>query len=77
MGGWVQANLFTVKPADGSAPSRRLTEGDRLAVPPWGWGRDGFIYFHADVAGRFHIWRLRPVVGADLPGGVYWHAPSS
>ena len=52
-----QANLFTVSP-DG-AGLVQLTEGDRYACHP-AWGRDGFIYFHANATGRFHVWRLRP-----------------
>jgi Tol biopolymer transport system component len=52
-----QADLFTVRP-DGSGLVQ-LTEGDRYACHPT-WGRDGFVYFHADVTDRFHVWRLRP-----------------
>jgi Tol biopolymer transport system component len=55
--GAAQANIFAVA-ADGSGLVQ-LTEGDRFACRP-DWARDGFIYFHADVAGRFHIWRIRP-----------------
>jgi len=55
--GWMQANLFTVRP-DGSELVQ-LTEGDRLACRP-DWASDGFIYFHADPTGQFHIWRIRP-----------------
>ncbi len=52
-----QANLFTVQP-DGERLIQ-LTEGDSLACRPV-WGRDGYIYFHANVTDRFHIWRIRP-----------------
>lgn len=52
-----QANLFAIH-LDGSRLVQ-LTEGDRNACRP-SWSRDGFIYFHADVGGQFHIWRLRP-----------------
>jgi Tol biopolymer transport system component len=54
----VQSNLFTVKP-DGTGLVQ-LTEGDRRAGRP-AWGADGWIYFHADVTDRFHIWRVRPM----------------
>jgi TolB protein len=52
-----EANLFTVH-TDGSGLVQ-LTEGDRRVCHP-SWGRDGFIYFDANVGHRFHIWRLRP-----------------
>ncbi len=52
-----QADLFTVRP-DGSGLVQ-LTEGDRFACHPT-WGKDGFIYFHANATERFHVWRLRP-----------------
>lgn len=52
----VQANLFVVKP-DGSGLVQ-LTEGDRIACHPT-WAKDGFVYFHANATGRFHIWRLK------------------
>ena len=55
-----RANLFVAR-ADGSELVQ-LTEGDRLACHP-SWGRDGFIYFHADVGGRFHVFRLRRSAG--------------
>lgn len=61
---WTQANLFAVEP-DGSGLVQ-LTEGDRLACRP-SWARDGFIYFHANVTDRFHIWRVRPI-GAFADG---------
>ncbi len=50
------ANLFVVSP-DGSG-LRQLTEGDSDACRP-AWGPDGVLYFHANVGGHFHIWRLR------------------
>ncbi len=53
---WTQANLFVVRP-DGSRLVQ-LTEGDRLACHPT-WARDGYVYFHANVTDRFHIWRIR------------------
>jgi len=53
---WTQANLFVVHP-DGSGLVQ-LTEGDRLACHPT-WARDGYVYFHANVTDRFHIWRIR------------------
>jgi TolB protein len=49
------ANLFVVKP-DGSG-LRQLTEGDSDACRP-AWGPGGVLYFHANVDGRFHIWKL-------------------
>lgn len=59
------ANLFVVRP-DGSGLVQ-LTEGDRVACRP-AWARDGFVYFHANVADRFHIWRIRPLdPGAEAP----------
>jgi hypothetical protein len=39
------------------------TEGDHSARRP-AWAHDGFIYFHADVTDRFHIWRIRPITPA-------------
>lgn len=60
-----RANLFVVH-LDGSGPVQ-LTEGDRLACRP-AWGRDGFIYFHANAGKHFHIWRLRPHGEASLGG---------
>lgn len=56
-GGARKANLFLVNP-DGSG-LRQLTEGDHVACRP-SWGRDGYIYFHTNATGRFHIWRIRP-----------------
>jgi Tol biopolymer transport system component len=50
-------NLF-VAHADGTA-LRQLTEGENEACRP-SWNRDGSIYFHANVGGGFHVWRLRP-----------------
>ncbi len=52
------ANIFVVG-ADGTGLTQ-LTEGEVFACKP-SWGKDGFIYFHANVQGTgFHIWRLRP-----------------
>ncbi len=50
------ANLFVIRP-DGSG-LRQITEGDSDACRP-AWSPDGVLYFHANVGGRFHIWRLR------------------
>ena len=50
------ANLFVVR-SDGS-DLVQLTEGDRFACHP-SWGRDGFLYFHANARARFHVFRLR------------------
>jgi TolB protein len=60
------ANLFIVRP-DGSG-LRQLTEGDANACRP-AWSPDGVLYFHANVDGRFHIWRLsvRNQVGGRSP----------
>ena len=52
-----RANLF-VSNADGSGLVQ-LTEGDRATGRP-SWARDGYVYFHADAGGHFHVWRLRP-----------------
>lgn len=51
-----RANLFAVRP-DGSA-LRQLTEGDADACRP-AWGPHGELYFHANVDGRYHIWRIQ------------------
>jgi Tol biopolymer transport system component len=59
---WTQANLFVVRP-DGSGMVQ-LTEGDRLACHPV-WANDGFVYFHANVTNRFHIWRIRVRLADD------------
>ena len=53
----LRSNLFVVA-ADGSNLVQ-LTEGDRLACHP-SWGRDGFVYFHANARRRFHVFRVRP-----------------
>jgi Tol biopolymer transport system component len=53
---WTQANLFVIR-TDGSS-LLQLTEGDRFICRPT-WSKDGFVYFHANVTDRFHIWRLR------------------
>jgi TolB protein len=52
----VQANLFVVR-ADGTGMVQ-LTEGDRISCHPT-WSRDGYVYFHANQGGHFHIWRVR------------------
>jgi Tol biopolymer transport system component len=59
--GATHTNIFVVG-ADGSG-LRQLTEGDHSACRP-AWARDGFIYFHADVSDRFHIWRVRSITPA-------------
>jgi TolB protein len=53
---YVQANLFALR--DDGSGMVQLTEGDRLASRP-SWSKDGFVYFHANVTDRFHIWRVR------------------
>ena len=59
--GTTHTNIFVVG-TDGSG-LRQLTEGDHSACRP-AWAPDGFIYFHADVTDRFHIWRVRPIAPA-------------
>jgi len=55
-----EANLFAVH-TDGTGLVQ-LTEGDRLACKP-SWAADGAIYFHANADDRFHVFRLRPLLG--------------
>lgn len=50
-------NLFVAR-ADGSG-LRQLTEGENDSCRPV-WNADGSIYFHSNVSGAYHIWRIRP-----------------
>jgi len=56
-----EANLFAVR--DDGSGLVQLTEGDRMACKP-SWSRDGRIYFHANARDRFHVYRLRPLLGS-------------
>jgi len=50
-------NLYILK-RDGTGLTQ-LTDGNSLSAEP-NWGADGWVYFSADQAGDFDIWRLRP-----------------
>ena len=44
-----------------------------MADPPWSWtswGKDGFVYFHANMDDRFHIWRIRLRGALAEPAGA-------
>lgn len=57
--------LFVVRP-DGSG-LMQLTNGTADCGFPM-WGVDGFVYFNANKAGNYDIWRLRP--NPDLGGSA-------
>jgi hypothetical protein len=50
-------DLFVVE--SGGGKMRALTRGTSEACHP-AWSNDGWIYFHANAAGNFDVWRLRP-----------------